>query len=174
MTGKTREWLRSRTVVAAMLVGLWSPVSVWQVQEVRDFQLSLIRQYGRFHFSQCRLHVGTYGGNGTASLVCDYAGVDGKGRPIAPLMAREELIPAETKQLADLVNRSALYDGNHVGSDSTSGDGIFETLKFQGDRGTVVLVTSGNPSFAQNADRKELLSLLTTIEKRLTDRGKPK
>jgi hypothetical protein len=130
------KWLGNGTAVAAILVGLLSSVS-GHGQEASDFQLSLIREYGRAHFSRCRLDLVAYSGKGTASLICDYAGVDGKGRSIAPLAAREELIPAETKRLTDLVRRSALYDGEHIGSDSTPGDSIFELLKLRTNGRTV-------------------------------------
>jgi hypothetical protein len=158
--------------VAALLVCVLSPLSGWQESDPRDFQVSFKRRYGRSHFSSCRLDMVVHSGKANASLRCIYSGVEGKGRPISPLTADETLISAEATRLIGLVARSALYDGEHVGLDATAIDGHFETLEVRRSGRTVVLVTSGNPSFTQNASRKELLSVLMSIEQRLLNRAK--
>jgi hypothetical protein len=166
--------LTLRIALAALLVGSGIPLSSSQ-QGTGDFQLSLIRDYGRALYLECRLDIVMFAAKGQAWLRCSYAGKDGRGRSIPPLTAHEEMAPAEAKQLGDLVKQSALYEsGEHVGTDNTPSDGIFEVLKLRASTRTVVVVTSGNPSFAQKPARKELLSLLTRIEKRLADRGKAK
>ena len=69
------NWFRNGTAaIATMLMGVLAPMSGWQNRGPSDFQLSLIREYGRALFSQCRLEVVAYSGEGTASLTCSYAG----------------------------------------------------------------------------------------------------
>ena len=84
-----------------------------------------------------------------------------------PLLAHGELSSQETLRLIDLFERAELYKGGHVGVDSTPVDGIFETLKVTSQSRTVVLVTSGNKTFEIDSARKELLSQLYSLEKRL-------
>jgi hypothetical protein len=100
-------------------LGLWLlgsfyfPAFAGQPQSSGDFQLSLIRDSGKS--GQCRVNLVTYRGSGSASLGCNYPGTDGCGRLIPPLTAREELSSAEVTRLTGLVQRSALYEGGHVG-----------------------------------------------------------
>jgi len=166
--------LKTRIIVVCSLVSLFANAISGKQQSSENFQLSLIREYGRSHFQQCRLDLVAYEGRVTASLQCSYSGRDGQGQPIAPLTAREELSSADSKQLTDLVQRSTLYEGGHIGTDTTPSDGVFETIKMRANGKTVALVTSGNPSFIQDSGRSQLLSLLKDIEKRLADRRAPK
>ena len=132
-----------------------------------NVMLSFSRHYGRAVFSQCRLDVVVYESLGSAALWCDRPGSDGKGRPIPDLNARQELTSDETKHLTATVGNARLFDGGHIGTDGRPADGIFETLQLVKDGQTVVLVTSGNPTFDKDGPRKQLLSMLNDIEKRL-------
>lgn len=136
-------------------------------QSLGDFQLSLTRHYGRALFRDCRLNVTMFERRAVAELHCTYAPRNAKGEELPPVHVREELEAAASKQLSELVDASGLYDGGHVGQDTTEADGIFEALKVNSRRGAVMLVTSGNPTFTDNKSRRALLSMLTGLEKRL-------
>jgi hypothetical protein len=71
------------------------------------------------------------------------------------------LSPGDIKRVESLAGGSDLYAGGHVGADSRSVDGTFETLTVRccGRRETVVLVTSGNATF-ESGPRRQLLELL--------------
>ena len=149
--------------------------SGWQRQQnANNFTLALNREYGRALFSSCRLSIVSYEGAGRAFLRCSYLGRDSKGTSIPPLTAEDALTAVEIKKVIDLVKRSNLYDGESIGEDATSTDGIFETLTLSKDRRTTVLVTSGNPSFLEFHPRRELLSELALIEQRLMNKGTAK
>ncbi len=143
-------------------------------EAVGNFQLALARQYGRHGFRECRLDIVVFEGNGAAELHCALNSRNAKGEEPPPLKAREELTTSAAKQLSELVQASALYDGGHVGRDTTPVDGHLEVLKFNSARGTVMLVTSGNPTFARDESRRALLSVLTELEKRLLARAREK
>lgn len=132
-----------------------------------NFILSHSRNYGRSVFSQCRVDVVVYESQGSVTLWCDSTALDSKGRPVPDLNARQELTSEETKRLTATVRSARLFDGGHIGTDSRAADGIFETLQLLKDRQTVVLVTSGNPTFDSDGPRKQLLSMLNDFEKRL-------
>jgi hypothetical protein len=137
-----------------------------------NIMLSLSRVYGRYLFRQCRLDIVVYESRGTANLWCDVRpSLDGKGRP--DLNARQELPSDEAKRLTATVRGARLFEGGHVGVDGTGSDDIFETLKVQSQDGggTVVLVTSGNPTFDREGARKQLLSMLKDIEARLRQKA---
>ena len=126
--------------------------------------LSFSRHYGRAVFSECRLDVVVYESRGTADLWCD-------STRTPDLNAHQELTSDDTKRLTDTVGSARLFDGDHIGTDGQAGDGIFETLKLQKDGQTVVLVSSGNPTFDRQGPRKKLLSMLNDIEKRLREKA---
>ena len=132
-----------------------------------NFILSHSRNYGRSVFRECRVDVVVYESQGSATLWCDSTTVDPKGRPVPDLNARQELTADETKLLSATVRSARLFDGGHIGTDSRAVDGIFETLQLLKDRQTVVLVTSGNPTFESDGPRKQLLSMLNDFEKPL-------
>ena len=94
----------------------------------------------------------------------------GRGRPIPDLNARQELTSDETKHLTGVVRSARLFDAGHIGTDGRPGDGIFATLQLVKDGQTVVLVTSGNPTFDKDGPRKQLLSMLNAFEKRLREK----
>ncbi|MBI4468887.1 MAG: hypothetical protein HY650_06145 [Acidobacteria bacterium] len=165
--GESTKIFRHCATAAYLLVSLWPQASCAHHRESSDFQLALTREYGRSTFSQCRLGVVAFEGRVTAQLNCTYAAFDGRGQSIPPLAAREELPAVDSKRLIDLVQRAALYHGEHIGTDGTPVDGVFETIKLTTTKRTVVLVTSGNPSFTRGSVRRELLSELTAMEERL-------
>src|SRR5688572_19480940 len=148
-----------------VLCVLFSQATFGTTQDpVGNFQLSLIRQYGRALFRECRLDVVMFDRRAGAELRCTYSGRTGKGDEIPPLNAREELSAQTAKQLAELVDGSALYDGGHVGQDTRARDGNLELLQLNSTRGAVMLVTSGNPAFTRDESRHALLSVLTALE----------
>jgi hypothetical protein len=75
--------------------------------------------------------------------------------------------------LRRLAQAADLYGGDHIGEDSTPGDGAFETLRFRPVEGgcAVVLVTSGNRSFVDHEARRELLGLLDRIDSDMSKRA---
>jgi hypothetical protein len=154
------------------LAVLISPAQASPLPTTENVMLSFSRNYGRSVFSQCRLDVVVYESRGNAALWCDSTSSDGKGRPIPDLNARQELTSDDTKRLTANVLSARLFDGGHIGTDSRPGDGVFETLQLVKDGQTVVLVTSGNPTFDTEGPRKQLLSLLNAIEKRLRDKAR--
>ena len=158
----------ARRISTLVLCVLFSQGIFGTTQEsVGNFQLSLTRQYGRARFRECRLGVVMFERRAGAELRCTHLARNAKGEEIPPLNAREELSAQAAKQLAELVDASALYDGGHVGQDTTEADGVFEVLKLNSARGAVTLVTSGNPTFTRDKSRQALLSVLTALEKRL-------
>jgi hypothetical protein len=130
-----------------------------------EFQLSLMSEYGRAIFTQCRLSVVVVQSHGSSDLWCERIKGPAGARP--PLLAHEELSPQETLRLINLFERAGLYNGGHIGVDGTPADGIFETLKVTSQSRTVVLVTSGNKTFEIDSARRELLSQLHGFEQRL-------
>jgi hypothetical protein len=166
--------LWSSAVAITLLSGAMSqpPPTPFRDTAIANFVLSLAREYGRAVFSQCRLDVAVYEGAGRASLFCVSPGSDGKGRPVPPLTSSQELTRADAQQLTVLVQRSRLFDGEYAGSDMTPSDGIFETLKVRAGATTAVVVTSGNPSFTSQSSRRELLALLTSLERVLLERAR--
>ena len=127
-----------------------------------NFQLSLDREYGRARYRRCRLGVVVFENRGSSQLWCEH---NAPGN-VPALFKREELSAKETLSLTSLVERASLYQGGHIGVDTTASDGMFETLKLTAQRGTVVLVTSGNTTFESDPVRKELLSKLHGFENR--------
>jgi hypothetical protein len=77
-----------------------------------------------------------------------------------------ELDPDEADRLLATMKQAKLFGGGHVGTNTTSSDGPFDTLRVSNGSATAVLVVSGNPSFATGA-RRELLRLLTELRARL-------
>jgi hypothetical protein len=77
----------------------------------------------------------------------------------------QDLRIADAFRLRRLAVAADLYGPDHIGDDLTPGDGTFETVRLRPSGGgrAVVLVTSGNRSFVENPDRRELLELLDQI-----------
>jgi hypothetical protein len=161
------------------MIGVFGPLAILMslaqasaLPATDNFILSFSRNYGRSVFSQCRLDIVVYESRGGASLWCDSTASDSKGRPVPDVNARQELTADDTKRLTATLRSARLFEGGHVGTDSRAGDGIFETLKLTLDGRTVVLVTSGNPAFDTPGARKQLLSMLNDIEKRLRENAR--
>ena len=136
--------------------------------EVRGFSdtfvLVLTREYGRASFRECRLSVN----QAMAVLSCTHGEAAGVVPP--PMGIEEKLGTNEADGIRRLVGAADLYERGGTGVDWTSADGVFETLRVTNSAGqTIVLVTSGNPSFTDGA-RKQLLDALKEIEARLLNR----
>ena len=93
-----------------------------------------------------------------------------RARPLSRLPNRRRdrsLASQDVAAFADLVAKSELCIGGHIGTDRRAVDGHLETLMTGCAGGTVaVLVTSGNPTFANGA-RRELLELIRSREDEL-------
>lgn len=148
---------------------VWLSLAEAPLQQATDHViLTLSQTYGRAVFRQCRLDVVISESRGVASLWCDTgASLDGKGRRIPDVNARQELASEETKRLIAGVRGARLFEGGHIGADGEPSDGVFETLKVVKDGQAVVLVTSYNPTFERDGPRKQVLSILNDIEQRL-------
>jgi hypothetical protein len=133
-----------------------------------DFVMSLNREYGLSPYRVSRLDVVAYQYRVGATLSREVWELGGTYRTVE---AREGLGTLEGNRLISLVKRAQLYDGGHIGMDATASDGLFETIRFNGHRGAVVLVTSHNPSFEQNAERSELLRSLRRLPTGPNDAG---
>ena len=83
-----------------------------------------------------------------------------------------DLTAGEISAILKLAGTSDLFAGNHVGTDSTAVDGLFETLMVtEPGRRTVVLVSSGNDAFTIGSRRdliRLLYSLLNELQKAAT------
>jgi hypothetical protein len=158
---------RSRACVAAAHVLSFLPAL--QAPELPDeFSMSLVREYGRSVFQQCRLDLTVAPGGTYATVRCTAGGLDSAGQPPRPLVASRTLPASEATVLIDLARRSRLYDGGHVGVDGTPTDGVFELLRVTSTAGTALLVTSGNSRFhGGDPTRTTLLLFLVCLESEL-------
>jgi hypothetical protein len=123
----------------------------------RSIALSLRQEFGRAVYTSCQLDIVISDGSGGASSRCVR-----NATPPSHVGGERKLTAEQTKQLLAVARDSDLWGGGHVGVDSTAADGLFETLKVNGSQGTVVLVTSGNPTF-MSGRRRQLLQMLHTI-----------
>lgn len=110
-------------------------------------------------FRACTLEIRLLVNTNHVSLDCEPI----KG---ARVKATQELAAERVRQLQELVRTADLYGADHIGMDHTPNDGIFASLRLSpaGGGRAVVLVTSGNQSFAEHGARRNLLELLTEIE----------
>lgn len=83
----------------------------------------------------------------------------------AAVTAGRGLTVDEAARLRRFAERPDLYGAEHIGRDVTPTDGTFDTIRFRPIAGgrAVVLVTSGNRSFAENDARRNLLGLLSGL-----------
>lgn len=83
----------------------------------------------------------------------------------------QDLRIADAFRLRRLAVAADLYGPDHIGDDSTPGDGAFDTLRFRPAAGgrAVVLVTSRNRSFVEHEPRRDLLELLEQIHSGLME-----
>jgi hypothetical protein len=128
--------------------------------QLTNVQLSLTREYGgRNLFRECQLDVTILDNKGRSALTCSRTTADTPGS----VSRNRELTASEVGNILKLSGASDLFTGGHVGTDSTSTDGLFETLRVtEPGRRTVVLVSSGNDSFTIG-NRRELIRLLYSI-----------
>lgn len=119
------------------------------------FTIVFTREYGMWEYRTCALEASLYLNASQASLIC-YA------TERARVTAGRALTVDEADRLRRLAERADLYRGDHIGRDVTPTDGTFDTIRFRPIAGgrAVVLVTSGNRSFAENDARRELLEAL--------------
>ena len=133
------------------------------VQEPKEAAFSLTRQYGRALYRECRTDVTIVGGQGRAGLHCTL-----NREPPQSLATERALVAEELTAFGDLVARSELCGGGHIGKDTRAGDGFLETLMTECAGGSVaVLVTSGNPTFATEGARRQLLERIRSLEDEL-------
>ena len=133
------------------------------VQEPKRAAFSFTRQYGRAVYRECRIDVTIVGGQGRTVLHCTL-----NRQPPQSLVMERSLVAQEVTVFSDLVAKSELCGGGHIGKDSRQLDGVLETLMTEcAGGGVAVLVTSGNPTFATNGARRQLLERIRTLEDEL-------
>ncbi len=149
--------LATAFTLAVVLISIAEPS--WA--QTTNLQLSLKREYGgRNLFRECRLDVTVLEGKGRSELLCSRtAGPENPGS----VSRNRDLTAGEISAILKLAGASDLFAGNHVGTDSTAVDGLFETLTVtETGRRTVVLVSSGNDTFTIGS-RRELIRLLYSL-----------
>lgn len=138
-------------------------------QPADNVRLSLKREYGRALYRDCRLDVTIFEGRGGAALRCTY-----NIEPPRILRAERTFTEADVTRLATLARASDLCTGGHTGTDARADDGELETLMTNCSEGRVaMLVTSGNPTFANNP-RRQLLEHLHALEAELRKAAQPR
>jgi hypothetical protein len=160
--------------IAVVLVVGSASAQGQQVQVSRGLSFSLIREHGRGRFPQCRLTI-TFNPQSmnvnakppVASIECGAA-----NRP--ELTATEELTVDEARRLAAVFENPAFWTGEIAGTDQRRRDGIFERLEIRAGDIFAVVVTSGNPSFAQAGARLDFMSVVRPLEGRLMQRAEGK
>ena len=127
------------------------------------FSLSLTQEFGYAPMRCCTLEVAIYKPFPRVALECLHQNgvVTRAGR---------DLRAEESEQIFKFASGADLFQGGHSGEDLTPGDGTLETLKARaGETGrAVVLITSYNATFEDNAARRELLRLLKAFEDELS------
>jgi hypothetical protein len=128
-------------------------------QPADTLQITLNQVFGKAVFSSCQLTITIFDGAGGSSMKCNRL----PGPVPTTEIAHDRALKAyEVTQLLRLSRASNFFVGDHVGSDTTAHDGVFETLKVTESKRTVVLVSSGNKTFTTDT-RRELLALLYSI-----------
>jgi hypothetical protein len=130
-----------------------------QAEHTGHFTLVFTREYGMWKFRACRLEIGVFVKRTRAVLECEP--LEGP-----PVHVTRDLADEQRIHLRELVESADLYGANHIGRDSTPGDGVFETIRIRpaGGGRAAVLVTSGNDSFVDDEARRGLLEFLKRIE----------
>lgn len=135
----------------------------------------------RLTLSRQTVWQGTYGwctftaelvsGKGAVSQRCGGAGPFGTAPPAphAGSERRRALTDAETSTLSKLYGAARLFDGDYVGKDLGAGDLPFEMLIVRTTNRAGVLVTLGNPSFA-NGPRRALIDWLWNANEALIEK----
>ena len=122
------------------------------------FTIVFTREYGMWKYRACTLEVSLFLNRNQARLVCS-------ANDRAPATAGRDVTVDEAAQLRRLAKRADLYGADHIGRDLTPTDGTFDMIRFRPLAGgrAVVLVTSGNRSFADDEARRDLLGLLSSL-----------
>lgn len=116
--------------------------------------------------------VGGWGYESTLYLYRDFSGVVHADIESGGKEASEQLSPGQSKLLLRLIAASRLLTGGEAAGQSyTGGDGEYTVLRFQ-KKVIVLVVVTGNPSFARQGPRKELAELLAKINLRLFKRAR--
>lgn len=162
--------MKSGKIAAIVLLFCFSTCALYAVQQPAKFHASLARKYGRAMYQECRLDIDISSGSGAAALSCAPHAVPKPGAQAkSPLLVQKALSTAEVQSLSDLLSQRTLFEGAMgSGTDSTPVDGIFETLEMRSGSKVAVAVTSGNSTFVESAQRKQLLDLMKAIEQRLS------
>jgi len=119
------------------------------------FTIVFSREYGMWTYKACTLTVDLSSNDNRAEVFCYPA-------ERAPVTARRNLTVDEAARLRRLAERADLYRADHIGVDISPTDGNFDTIRVRPILGgrAVVLVTSGNRSFADDEARRDMLGLL--------------
>ena len=108
---------------------------------------------------ECRLSVILESASGTVRLAPEQA--SGGAQPSNGSEVSTTLTAAERSRLFELARAANLFVGGHLGVDASANDAPFERLEVRGDTNVIaILVTSGNPTFAADGPRRELLTTL--------------
>jgi hypothetical protein len=126
------------------------------------FSLSLRQEFGYAPMRYCTLEVAIYQPSRVALECLHQNGVVTR--------AGRDLRAEESEQIFKFASGADLFQGGHSGEDLTPGDGTLETLKVRAAETAraVVLITSHNATFEDNAARRELLRLLKAFEDELS------
>jgi hypothetical protein len=137
--------------------------------QLTNVNLSLKREYARSLFRECQLDVVIAQTKGRANLVCSRTSSADAG---GSATRSRDLTANEVGDILKFAGSADLFNGGHVGMDSTATDGLFETLMVtEPGKRTVVLVSSGNDSFTIGSRRdliRLLYSLLNELQKAAT------
>ena len=125
-------------------------------------------------YGWCTFSAETFGDGGGISLQCGGSGPFGTAPP-GPGgrdVRRRSLSASESANLRKLSQAALLFEGGHTGADLSASDLPFEMLivrpaEASRSRAAVVLVTTGNATFATGA-RKALIDWLRSLEAGLT------
>lgn len=122
------------------------------------FTILFTREYGMWKYRARTLDVSLFPNANQARLLCSPA-------ERAPVTTGRALTVDEASRLRRLAERADLYRADHIGRDTTPTDGIFDTIRFRPVAGgrAVVLVTSGNRSFANDEGRRDLVGTLSGL-----------
>ena len=124
----------------------WATIGPINEMFVGTFVLVLTREYGLGNVRECRMTVD----GGTVSSSCG----EDAGRSLVRRIADERLGPDGASRVRRLATAADLYAGPFVGTDSTRVDVVVETLRVTNRVAeSIVLVTSGNASFAGDRAR---------------------
>ena len=169
--------LRAWAVLVLTLFG-WQPVLGRTAQagdSAPDVRLTLSRQtVWQGAYGWCTFSAGTSGDRGGISFRCGGGGPFGTASP-GPgggAVRQRSLSASEVATLRKLSHAALLFEGGHTGADLSASDVPFEMLivrPAQGSRSqaAVVLVTTGNPTFATGT-RKALIDWMRSLEAGLT------